>query len=224
MGVSAVSCLFHRFTTICFLEGAPFFTMFRSFSDQISAGATKSAATKKVLSPALRPDIYTLVDQTKSWMIGLGSNAGQPGDGVSYKSLFSIIQKHFPNTQRPGMELCTTQAEGEIAVVVGGVTNMILELSKWEGMAAGMAMRTWVDGLVEAHSKASRKTTIAQGVSRGLGQCTDASLLTKDFTTRIQIISCLKTGEHFVFWHDAPPCGVMIRRWSRGLDLSSYFS
>ncbi len=183
--------------------------MFRSFSDQISSGgATKSAdnAKKKVLSPALRPDIYTLVDQTTLWVIGRGSNAGQPGDGVSYGSLFSTIQKHFPDTQRPGIELYT-QAEGEVAVVVGGVTNMILELSKWEGMAAGMAMRTWVDALVEAHSKASRKTIIAQGVSRGLGQFTDASLLTKDFTTRIQIISCLKTGEDFVFWRDARPVG-----------------
>jgi len=203
----------------------PFFKMF-----QISAGATKSANTKKVLSPALRPDIYTLVDQTKSWMIGHGgsSNAGQPGDGLSYKSLFSTIQKHFPNTpQKPGMEL-HSQAEGEIAIVVGGVTNMILELSKWEGMAAGMAMRTWVDGLVEAHSKASQKTTIAQGVSRGLGQFTDASLLTKDFTTRIQIISCLKTGEHLRFLAWRPPSvGSWYGDWSRSfsvLDSSSYFS
>lgn len=142
----------------------------------------------------LRPDIYTLVDQTKLWIAGCGTNASQPGDGVSYGSLLSIIQKHFPDTKRPGIELFA-QAEGEIAVIIGGVTNMILELSKWEGMAAGIVMRTWVDALVEAHSKSSQKTTVAQGVSRGISQFTDASLLTKDFTTRIQIVSSLKTGK-----------------------------
>jgi hypothetical protein len=105
----------------------------------------------------------------------------------------------LPETKKPGLE-SFAQAEGEIAVIVGGITNMILELSKWEGMSAGMAMRTWVDSLVEAHSRASsqtRKEAIAKGITRGINQFTDVTLLTKDFTTRIQIMSCLKTGEFF---------------------------
>jgi len=164
--------------------------MFRSLSSQLAAGAT-AADSKKVLSPSLRPDIYSVVDQAKIWI------TAQAGDGVSYGAILAMIQKHLPETKKPGLE-AFGQAEGEIAVIVGGITNMILELSKWEGMSAGMAMRTWVDSLVEAHSKTSsgtRKVAIAKGATRGLNQFTDASLLTKDFTTRIQIISCLKTGE-----------------------------
>jgi len=164
--------------------------MFRSLSSQLAAGAT-AADSKKVLSPSLRPDIYSVVDQANIWI------TAQAGDGVSYGAILAMIQKHLPETKKPGLE-AFGQAEGEIAVIVGGITNMILELSKWEGMSAGMAMRTWVDSLVEAHSKTSsgtRKVAIAKGATRGLNQFTDASLLTKDFTTRIQIISCLKTGE-----------------------------
>lgn len=172
--------------------------MFRKQSNQPASGSES-----KVLSPTLRPDIYTLVDGTKAWLTS-GSITGatsQPGDGVSYKTLLTPIQKHFPETKGPSLGVFG-QAEGEIAVIVGGVTNMILELSKWEGMSAGMAMRTWVDALADAHARAvGRKGAgcggppIAKGISQGLSQFTDAALLTKDFTTRIQIISCLKTGE-----------------------------
>jgi len=88
------------------------------------------------------------------------------------------------------------QLDSEIAIIVGGVTNLILELSRWEHMSAGMAMRTWVDSLVDGYFKASsepRKELIAKGIMRGLNGYTDATLLTKDLTTRIQIITCLKT-------------------------------
>ncbi|KAF9479378.1 hypothetical protein BDN70DRAFT_834563 [Pholiota conissans] len=169
--------------------------MFRNFANQLAQGVSgTNADAKKVLSPALRPDIYNLIDSVKAWVIG-GLSGGQAGDGVSYGAHLAVIQKHFPETKKPGFE-SFGQAEGEIAVIVGGLTNMVLELSKWEGMAAGMAMRTWVDALVEAHARAAsptRKDAIAKGVTRGLNQFTDATLLTKDFTTRIQIISCLKT-------------------------------
>jgi len=169
--------------------------MFRNLTSQLAAASGANATdTKKVLSPSLRPDIYNLVDNTKTWIIG-GTSAGQAGDGVSYGPILAKIQAHIPETRKPGLE-AFGQAEGEIAVVVGGITNMILELSKWEGLSSGMAMRTWVDSLVEAHSKASsesRKEAIAKGVTRGLNQFTDVSRLTKDFTTRIGIISCLKT-------------------------------
>ena len=171
--------------------------MFRNFANQLTQGVSgTNADAKKVLSPALRPDIYSLIDSTKTWAVG-GTGGGQAGDGVSYGALLAVVQKHFPQTKKPGFE-SFGQAEGEIAVIVGGITNMILELSKWEGMASGMAMRTWVDALVEAHGRAAgqtRKDAVARGITRGLNQFTDAALLTNDFTTRIQIISCLKTGE-----------------------------
>ena len=176
--------------------------MFRNFTSQLTAAAEASA--KKALSPTLRPDIYNLIDKTKVWIAG-GQGGGQAGDGVSYNALLAPIQKHLPETKKLGLE-SFAQLDGEIAVIVGGITNLILELSKWEGMSAGMAMRTWVDSLVEVYFKAStllsepsRKDLIAKGILRGLNQYTDAALMTKDFTTRIQIITCLKTGELFFF-------------------------
>jgi hypothetical protein len=170
--------------------------MFRNITSLQSTTTTGAGDAKKTLSPSLRPDIYSSIDTAKAWIIG-GLSGGQAGDGVSYGTLLTTIQKHLPETKKPGLE-SFAQAEGEIAVIVGGITNMILELSKWEGMSAGMAMRTWVDSLVEAHSRASsqtRKEAIAKGITRGINQFTDVTLLTKDFTTRIQIMSCLKTGE-----------------------------
>lgn len=173
--------------------------MFRGIISQSTTKGTGSD-DKKTLSPSLRPDIYSSIDAAKAWAIG-GLSGGQAGDGVSYGGLLATIQKHLPETKKPGLE-SFGQAEGEIAVIVGGITNMVLELSKWEGMSAGMAMRTWVDALVEAHSRASsqtRKEAIAKGITRGLNQFTDVTLLTKDFTTRIQIISCLKTVSSRVY-------------------------
>jgi hypothetical protein len=168
--------------------------MFRNLNSQLPA-ANANAEAKKVMSPALRPDIYSAIDQTKSWLIG-GIGEGQAGDGVSFGPIMSKIQKHFPDTKL-GLE-SIGQVESEVAVVVGGVTNMVLEMSKWEGMAGGMAMRTWVDGLVEAHGRVSlreRKEMVAKGITRGVNQNADVTLMTKEFTTKIQIISALKTSE-----------------------------
>jgi len=147
------------------------------------------------MSPALRSDIYSAIDQTKSWLVG-GVGGGQAGDGVSFGPIISTIQKHFPDTKL-GLE-SIGQVESEVAVVVGGITNMVMEMSKWEGMAGGMAMRTWVDGLVEAHGRVgpgARKEMVAKGITRGVNQNTDVSLMTKEFTAKIQIISALKTSE-----------------------------
>jgi len=75
-----------------------------------------------------------------------------------------------------------------------------------------------VDSLVEAHSKASsqiRKDAVAKGITRGLNQFTDVTLLTKDFTTRIQIISCLKTVSSRIYGagtdeaRQSKPCGAL---------------
>jgi hypothetical protein len=45
------------------------------------------------------------------------------------------------------------QTENEVAVIVGGVTSMLMELSKWDAMAGAMAVRTWVDNLKAGFEK-----------------------------------------------------------------------
>ncbi|KAF5353055.1 hypothetical protein D9758_008799 [Tetrapyrgos nigripes] len=170
--------------------------MFRNLSSQLAAAAAGGNAEQKSMSPTLRSDIYTAVDKTKSWLAGNGGN-GQAGDGVSYSNVLSIIQKHFPNV-KIGLE-GIGQTESEVGVIVGGVTNMVLEMSKWEAMAGGMAMRTWTDALVNAYASipgegpdGRRKEVVARGITRGIKNA-DVALMTKDFTTKIQIISSLKS-------------------------------
>uniref|UniRef100_A0A0W0FU69 Uncharacterized protein n=1 Tax=Moniliophthora roreri TaxID=221103 RepID=A0A0W0FU69_MONRR len=177
--------------------------MFRNLSGQLAAAAATGGNTeKKTMSPTLRGDMYSAVDKTKAWIAG-GTVAGQAGDGTSYQHILSIIQKHFPDTKL-GFELIgvgggggvKAAEQGEISVIVGGVTNMVLELGKWEGMAGAIAMRTWIDNLVNAYSTlpdGSRKEMIAKGITRGINHNSDLSLMSKDFTARIQIISILKS-------------------------------
>ncbi|KAF8991504.1 hypothetical protein BDQ17DRAFT_1254874 [Cyathus striatus] len=166
--------------------------MFRNFTRQLAAASAGNAdESKKVLSPMLRPDIYSAIDKAKSWISG-GIGSGQAGDGVTYGPILGLIQKHFPNIT-VGLD-SIGQVEAEIAIVVGGVTNMVMELSNWEPMAGGMAMRTWADALVTAYNRATgQKDLIAKGITRGLNENTDVTLMTKEFTAKIQIISCLKT-------------------------------
>jgi len=164
--------------------------MFRQLSNQLAAAA-KTTEVPKAIAPTLRSDIYTAIDQAKSWIIG---GIGQAGDGMSYGSVLATIQKHFPDAKM-GLENMAS-AENEVAVVICGVTNMIMEMSKWEGMAGGMAMRTWSDALVEVYGRlpaGSRKDGVAKGIIRGITQNTDVSLMTREFTAKIQIISSLKS-------------------------------
>jgi hypothetical protein len=170
--------------------------MFRNLSKLAAANANTTEANK-TMSPTLRTDIYTVIDQAKLWLIG-GLGSGKAGDGVSFGSMISTIQKHFPATT-VGLE-SMAQVESETAIVVGGITNMVLEMSKWDGLAGGMAMRTWVDALSEAYARVpntapgGRKDLIAKGITRGVNQNTDVTLMTREFAARIQIISTLKTG------------------------------
>ncbi|KAF9258343.1 hypothetical protein L218DRAFT_964504 [Marasmius fiardii PR-910] len=169
--------------------------MFRDLSRQLAAaaGVSNGATEKKTMSPTLRSDMYTAIDQTKVWIVG-GAVAGQPGDGVSYKNILSNVRKHFPRTDI-GYDL-VGQVETEVAVVVGGVTDMVLEMSKWEPIAGSMAMRTWVDSLVNAYSTvlpSPRKELIARGITRGVNRNSDLSLMSKELSARIQIISILKS-------------------------------
>ncbi|KAF6746767.1 hypothetical protein DFP72DRAFT_620850 [Ephemerocybe angulata] len=177
--------------------------MFRSLANQfvnpggVGAGGSGvgSDESKKTMAPTLRSDVYSAIDGVKAWLSG-GQGRGQAGDGVSYQSILSLIQKHFPKTQI-GLD-AVGQTENEVALIIGGVTNMIMEVSKWEGMAGAMAMSTWVDALVEGHRRVdagqTKKDSIAKGITRGLDYNTDMSLMTKEFTAKIQIISSLKSA------------------------------
>jgi hypothetical protein len=179
--------------------------MFSNFSSTLAAAAGASGVkgdTKKSMSPTLRADIYSAVDQAKPWLVG-GTGARQAGDGVAYQSIINRIQQHFPD-MKMGLD-AVRNAEHEVAVIVAGITNMILEMSKWDGMAGAMAMRTWVDTLSDAHGKistaptgakgGSRREQVGRGITRGINQLTDVTLMTRDFAARIQIISLLKGGE-----------------------------
>lgn len=168
--------------------------MFRSLSSQLAAAAT-AKNEPKVMPPDLRSDIYSAVDQANAWISG---GRGRPGDGVSYGTTLATIQKYFPSVKL-GLE-SVGHVETEVALIVGGITNMVMEYSMWESMSGGMAMRTWVDALVGAYrtsvtSQVERKDMVARGIIRGINQNTDVNLMTKDFTARIQIISALKSGK-----------------------------
>lgn len=178
--------------------------MFSSLSSTLAAAASASGAkgdAKKSISPTLRADIYSAVDQAKPWLVG-GTVGRQAGDGVAYQPILARIQEHFPDT-KVGLD-AARNVEHEVAVIVAGITNMILEMSKWDGMAGAMAMRTWVEALGDAHGKISgsaptgakggpRKDQVGRGITRGINQLTDVTLMTREFAARIQIISLLKS-------------------------------
>ncbi|KIY67192.1 hypothetical protein CYLTODRAFT_397546 [Cylindrobasidium torrendii FP15055 ss-10] len=159
--------------------------MFRGLS--LNTTPANDADEKKAIHPTLRNDLYSAVDQVKAWLAG-----ARQGDGVSYGPILAIIQKHFPET-KIGME-SFGRADDEVAVIVAGVTNMVLELGKWESMAGAMATRTWADALANAFTKYAgpRKDAIARGISRGVNNA-NVTLLTTNFTAKIQIISSLKS-------------------------------
>jgi len=161
--------------------------MFRDIS-------STAANAEKSMTPSLRSDIYAAMDQAKPWLIGDSSHA-RAGDGVSYSGLMDVIQKHFPDAKMGPDSAGNT--EGEASVVVNGITNMILEMSRWDGMMSGMAMKTWVDALGEAYvrtaaaNQGSRTDMIKKGISKGV-EMTNAKLMTKEFAARLQLVSLLK--------------------------------
>jgi hypothetical protein len=171
-----------------------------------SGNLGKDDQQQKTMTPTLRADIYTAIEQAKGWLSqGATGTGGGPGDGVSFQPVLETIQKHFPHTKVSLSGL--GRAEAEVAAVVGGLTNMVLEFSKWEGMAGGMAMRRWTDELTSAHANLVRAQSggatvdkrkveqIARGITQGINAHTDVTLLTQEFTAKIQIISCLKSGQ-----------------------------
>ncbi|KAG6877928.1 hypothetical protein C0992_008968 [Termitomyces sp. T32_za158] len=146
--------------------------MFRNIQSQIAAAAVGDGEDKKkTMSPTLRSDIYAVIDQARVWISGVH---GQAGDGVSYGTILSTIHKHFPEL-KVGLE-SVGHVESEVAIIVGGVTDMIMEYSRWESMSGGMAMRTWADSLIGAYEKAGmgqKKDVLAKGITQGINQHTN---------------------------------------------------
>ena len=172
--------------------------MFKNWQNTLAAATASSKVDPKSMSPTLRADIYTALDHVKPWLIG--ASPRQAGDALSYQPILALIHKHFPELTL-GIE-AIGNVEAEVALVVAGVTNMVLEMSKWDGMAGAMTMRTWVDVLSDAHMRiprgapsARRREQVGRGITRGINQLTDVSLMTKEFAARIQIISLLKSGK-----------------------------
>ncbi|KAF8415849.1 hypothetical protein L210DRAFT_3430478, partial [Boletus edulis BED1] len=113
------------------------------------------------------------------------------GDALSYQPILALIHTHFPDLA-PAIDVLGN-VEAEVALIVAGITNMILEMSKWDGMAGAMSMRTWVDALGDATHASSapgskRKEQVGRGMTRGINQLTDVSLMTREFAPRIQIL------------------------------------
>jgi hypothetical protein len=103
----------------------------------------------------------------------------------------AIVDKHFPGTQ---INRCTD----EVPVLVGGLTNMILEYSKTEGLPGAMALRTFTDKLITALNAldgSDKKSSVGEGIARGFTQVADPALATREFTPRVQIVGSFKNCE-----------------------------
>ncbi|KAG6382085.1 hypothetical protein JVT61DRAFT_723 [Boletus reticuloceps] len=164
-----------------------------------SSQPTASKPDPKSISPSLRADIYAALDRAKPWLIGTSPRHCAAGDALSYQPILALIHTHFPDLA-PAIDVLGN-VEAEVALIVAGITNMVLEMSKWDGMAGAMTMRTWVDVLSDAHARierapgSKRKEQVGRGMTRGITQLTDVSLMTREFAPRIQIISLLKSGK-----------------------------
>jgi len=86
----------------------------------------------------------------------------------------------------------------EIPTVVGGVTNLVLALGRADGLAGVLAARAWTNAL-EAVCNKTRTDAWRRGVLEGINQRADMSLLTSEFSPRLQVIQMLRSGElpHF---------------------------
>jgi len=106
------------------------------------------------------------MEHVKTWLTGeLG--CARAGDGMSYSEHMNIIQKHFPDAKMEFNSIGNTDAE--VSKVVSGITNMILELSKWDGVMSGVAMKTWKGDL--GRSGADRCRAYDKGVRGEAGTC-----------------------------------------------------
>lgn len=103
----------------------------------------------------------------------------------------TLVEKHFPGTE---INRCTD----EVPVLVGGLTNMIFEYSKTEGLPGAMALRTFTERMVDAWKKVESdesRQSISRGIVRGINEFADPGLATKEFAPRVQIMGSLRNCE-----------------------------
>ncbi|KZT35711.1 hypothetical protein SISSUDRAFT_1064252 [Sistotremastrum suecicum HHB10207 ss-3] len=203
----------------------------QAFKDTTTYDPWSSTPTApKSIHPELRNDIYSLIDLSKPWLSSstlpsTSSSSGfqGAGDGVSYSLLLPLIVKHFPGTS-------LTVPSMEVEVIVGGITNCVFELGKWDGMAGVMAMRTWVEALKDSfdvcksnakkldsgrkEEAEERIRAIGEGIVYGVNHLTDPTLVTKEFAPRVQIYSLLKQVATIVYGKGAEKTRQAEALWS----------
>ncbi|KAH7103385.1 hypothetical protein BKA62DRAFT_696783 [Auriculariales sp. MPI-PUGE-AT-0066] len=154
-------------------------------SDQVGDGLSVNAILKLVAKHTTLPSSTGSMARTLT--------QAQPGD------------KGNASTENPKASDATTSAGGgsvpflhitipaeEIPIAVGGVTNLVLALSRSDSMAGVLAARAWTDALTQANTK-SRSDAWRRGIVDGINQRADMSLLTTEFGPRLQVIHILKT-------------------------------
>ncbi len=183
-----------------------------------NAGQTSGSSDSKGATPAqLRADIYTGIDQITVWIAN-----GKAENGIDYRSTLvsehgcvassvairayeklpwnktertffpqTIIEKHFPGTQ-------VNRCSDEVAVLVGGLINMIFEFSKADSIPAAMALRTLSEKLgtaLNAIGDKAHRQVVGDGVVRGMQTVMDPAIATREFAARVQMVGSLKNGE-----------------------------
>ncbi|KAG8932320.1 hypothetical protein FRC03_005331 [Tulasnella sp. 419] len=155
-----------------------------------AGGSGPSAGTGP--SPALRSDLYKAISATETWL----STPGAPGDGLSFRQVFTIIQPHCPNLKAP-------IPIDEVAVLVGAITNLTFELGKVDGMAGVMVIQAWCESLERAFGKVKANQIgvdeIGSEITRGVNSLSDPGLVTRELAPRVQTVSSLKRVAAFVY-------------------------
>jgi hypothetical protein len=163
--------------------------LFAPSNNQTSTSTTKTTNVSDIDIQILRTDIYKCISSASDW---LSSNAG---DGLSYRPIFEIVTHYFPLTtiNLPG------SVSEEVPPIVGAICNMILEYGKKEGMAGAMAMESWVNKLIKV-IEGPRGKEVGEAIALGVNQKCDASLVTKEFAPKVQMIKNLKKSGFLPFF------------------------
>lgn len=152
---------------------------------QGTTATTTNGGSKGVTPAQLRQDIYTGIDGICAWIA-----SGKAENGIDYRSILTLVDKHFPGTT---INRCTD----EVPVLVGGLTNMIFEYSKADAIPGSMALRTFTERLITAlaslNDDAQTRKTTGMKVVQGFTQVADPALATREFAPRVQIVGALKT-------------------------------
>ncbi|KAF8311869.1 hypothetical protein DL93DRAFT_2036969, partial [Clavulina sp. PMI_390] len=152
----------------------------------------KSTATPTVL----REDLSKAVQEAERWL-----SSSTPGDGYSFKPIHIILCPHYPELDVP-FGCGPTE---EVAIVVGAITNMALEVGFLESWNGVVAMRNWIDALQrvikvwKAKKDDPAGTRICEAIVLGVNTRSDPTSLAKDLASKMQIVGMLKTVAQSVY-------------------------